>query len=386
MALVWPDAPIAEAVLDPEMYSIIESCVVNKYVLPCLGVTGFASGLLIHMVLKPVMVGVPGLPWQKLAGAVLAASFFGLGALYSTGMRTDVPHLREVEINEGGLINYGFEVSERCYVKGRGELCWVPGVDPLNGEPLSVRRNGSFGSEKILKGKEKFLDAKALRGKCNRAEFKTLFTSRSSAYFGGLLGKITGGHKFQIQSDEMRELLDELPIGENLVTDATVAFALGKVDKEKVEEGLRECWELLESSRLAERRRKRWKMLVGGREGWADGHINALFEELWLRGAELRELERLVGEAEEKVVGKEELKSELEGAGIEVGRALAALKKLRGKGGGGNSETQREIDWELIRNGRQKEGQERARENARLVSVLGVLGGIVLGAVGLMYK
>ena len=66
MAVVWPDGPIGTAVLlDPETYRVIDSICMNKIALPCLGMTGFAAGLLIHVGLKPVIVGIPGFAWQK---------------------------------------------------------------------------------------------------------------------------------------------------------------------------------------------------------------------------------------------------------------------------------------------------------------------------------
>ena len=46
-------------------------------------------------------MGVPGWAWSKFAGFVLAASGLGLAALYSTGLRTDVPHLRDVPAPDG---------------------------------------------------------------------------------------------------------------------------------------------------------------------------------------------------------------------------------------------------------------------------------------------
>ncbi|GMH52782.1 hypothetical protein TrST_g13555 [Triparma strigata] len=385
MAVVWPDGPIGTAVLlDPETYRVIDSICMNKIVLPCLGMTGFAAGLLIHVGLKPVIVGIPGFAWQKLAGAILGASVLGLGALYSTGMRTDVPHLSEVEVNE---VDSSYKERDRCYIKGKEELCWVPGVDPEKGAVVSVCRNGDGAGDgaAVSRGKDKYLVAELLRNKVGEAEFNVLFTSRASAYFGGLLGFVTGSRKFMMKAEELRALLDGLPVGENLITDAAVAFAFERVDRAKVEEGLRECWELLEGSRLAERRRKGLIGWVGGQtEGWADGHIGALFEELWLRGAELRELERLKEGAKVGVVGSKELEEGLERGGIEIDRALAALKKLRG-----NSiiiGTAREVDWELIGRKRKQEGAESFRSGVRIVSALGVIGGVLLGGLGFMYK
>jgi hypothetical protein len=90
--LVWPDSALFESasVLNLEVYSIIKDLTFNSVMLPCLAVTGGAAGALLHGGLKPLILGVEGHPWGNLAGAVLLATTAGLGALYSTSVRTEI--------------------------------------------------------------------------------------------------------------------------------------------------------------------------------------------------------------------------------------------------------------------------------------------------------
>ena len=47
--------------------------------------------------IEPLVLGVEGTPWRRLALAVLGASLLGLAVLYSTSMRSGVAHLRDIE-------------------------------------------------------------------------------------------------------------------------------------------------------------------------------------------------------------------------------------------------------------------------------------------------
>eukprot|EP00971_Amphidinium_carterae_P280078 5560017-Amphidinium_carterae.1 len=75
-------------------------CVSSPYMAPTFAFTGLAAGLVIQLPLEPVVLGVPGVAWQKVAGCVLAALSIGLGFMYSTSLRANAVHLMEINLDD----------------------------------------------------------------------------------------------------------------------------------------------------------------------------------------------------------------------------------------------------------------------------------------------
>jgi len=219
---------------------------------------------------------------------------------------------------------------------------------------------------------------------------------------GLLLALPTGADAHRLESGAVRELLASLPVGETLVTDATVILAAARTPRTTVEEGLQELFPLLASSSLARRLRStgRLSSLVlrrtthaaswaavdagGDRAGDLDGKaVRSLCSELWMRSAELRELSRLERGAAPGPVAAVDLRADLHSAGVEVERALLALEELRaaaaggGGGGGGAGEPLRAADWARIEGLRARDRRDRHIEGAGTLAALGLLAGAV---------
>ena len=67
-ALVWPESSAGEAIMETELYNAIFGLCTEPFVVFLLGTTGAAAGGLLHLGLRPLVVGVPGFDWNKLAG------------------------------------------------------------------------------------------------------------------------------------------------------------------------------------------------------------------------------------------------------------------------------------------------------------------------------
>ena len=68
-ALVWPESGAGQFIMDAELYNFIFNLYIRDLFVPsALVITGAAAGGLLHEGLRPVMVGVPGFDWGKIAG------------------------------------------------------------------------------------------------------------------------------------------------------------------------------------------------------------------------------------------------------------------------------------------------------------------------------
>ena len=94
--------------------------------------------------------------------------------------------------------------------------------------------------------------------------------------------------------------------------------------------------------------------------------LRQLLGELAVRAAQLRELLRLEAGAKSGPWGQEELRRQLQAAGVDLERARAGLARLRVP----PSEAQRQADWAAIRGRRWRERYETAG-GAALVALLG---------------
>lgn len=356
-ALVYPSKCAAEAASSAATYElIVQVCFTHSgmYVWPCLLATGVISGGFLHLFLHPVVVGVPGVSWQTLAGTVLALSSVGLAALYSTATRTSVPHLGEVDVEDAKYQRWLFPPRARCFVAGLQEFLWAPGVDPDTGDVVSERFRLTELPDGRLElaadgvresGVGRAVWARELAKKSVDYRVKC-YASQRAAYFDGL-----------VDSPMDKGLIDNLasalqPLaGERVVTDLLVLLAVGRVPREKLQESLRELAPELRADGLASRLRSRWSRAGGA-------GASALLAEGAVRSAELRELARLEGGALRSPVAAESLRRSLRAAGVDVDRALASLAELAWADGPGD----RAADWAAI------EGR-RAAGRAAVVSV-----------------
>lgn len=347
--------------------------------IPCLAITGGASGLLIHSLLRPLVVGRVGGDWRKAAGAVLVALAVALGAMYSTAARTHVPHLRELtDLDEAvskvhSLFGFTFGTKQvDCYIDGEEELLWVPGLDPRTGHVCSRRRRlpGSASStgapqppQQQRSGLHHASESCLLRAQLQDPRVRC-FRSAKHAFF-------SFAGEAPISRDTIRKLAEELPQAETPLTDALVAVVAKRAPPSEVELGLAKVLPFLAASPLADRlrrginplRKRSWadeanKVLafdlqarpvneVPGRvqrpSTAASAAMKTLIEELDLRAAELRELLRLRLEEQEELESQStgrkpahfrrpytasQLQASLAAAGIEVERAISALAEI----------------------------------------------------------
>ena len=290
-ALAWPDPNASGAALwaaasDPELYDMVRWLAYNEVMVPCLAVTGAVSGLLLHVGLEPLVVGRPGWPWPRLAGAVLAAVGVGLCALYSAALRVELPHLRDAVAATAppGAAWWQRWSPDRtaCYVDGEDELFWVPRLDDATAELVSKRlrlrrlnaAGGGAGSGSIeyafeevgskAAGGRRAVEAAALREKLADGRL-ACYASRRAAFFDGTPGAAP------LERTHLREMGEALAVGEGLLTDATVLLVAGAVDAQSVERALGRCLPLLASSALADRVRARPDAFNPlARSSWAD--------------------------------------------------------------------------------------------------------------------
>ena len=372
---------------DPELYAWIREVVFSWWLFPAVAGTGTCAGGLLHGFLRPLLVGVPGVPWPRLAGGVLAASGVALGVLYSTSLRIDVPHAAEAELDppQAGVL-WG-EYPGRyppSFVKGEQELCWLPGLSHDTAEPVSwlwclPEVQGATEAKQtvveaavpvsFVPGPDKALDALDLRTKVNdKGGRMRCYTSRRGAYFDGL--------GFKPIADARLADADALPLGEAILTDAVVLLVAGKVAPAAVESGLSELLPLLADSQLAARLQRRvafnplqrsWAddaskvhvvAVAGNRSAKAEPNqaalrkaLGHLLHDLALRGAQLRELWRLRNGAEPGPLREALLQRSLATAGIDIERAVESLVRLGWSGPRGGLEgdaSERAADWRVI--------------------------------------
>jgi len=95
MAVCWPDLDHNGSL---EMYDLILGTVFSWWLLPAIIGTGVVVGAPVHALLRPLILGVPGKPWPRLAGGVLASSGVAMTALYSTSLRIDIPHALDAQL------------------------------------------------------------------------------------------------------------------------------------------------------------------------------------------------------------------------------------------------------------------------------------------------
>lgn len=80
-------------------YSMIIDWCYNSFTAPILVFSGGVAGIAIHSGLQPLILGVPGFEWQKLAGITLASVSLGTFLLYSSFVRDDARYLGDVDLD-----------------------------------------------------------------------------------------------------------------------------------------------------------------------------------------------------------------------------------------------------------------------------------------------
>ena len=366
------------------------------------------------------------MPTLTATGAVLAACALGIFALYSAGLHTDVEHLSDIattqtaqhfSVNMSVLqqleyIFFDADCTRPCYVRGKQELCWVPGLDHRSADVVSVCREVSTSHDSnsavatVMRGVEQATHSHSLRTKamdqlCSGGV--RVYESRDAAYFAGtgiesLFSKSVEGNKSTklIEQDEIKRINQALPVGEAVLTDALVLVAAGKVPGNILKRSLSAVVPLLSDSSLARRLRAsrslgsklfssssqlRWAVRAegvagalggdGGDDDGGDGDgdggaammevVDCLCRELDRRVAQLRELHRLQHGAAPGPVEEEALAHELEAAGFEVGRALEALELMAWQ----PSTVARQTDWNTMK------AEQKRHHNEQLYTLAG---------------
>lgn len=383
---VYPE--VSSMLMEPSTWDFIWSiCYENNIVPPCLATTGLAVGAVTHLFLKPVIVGIPGVPWTTSAGGVLAATLVGLGALYSTATRTSVQHLRDVELPEsdGSFIGWLLPETTACFCSEE-ELTWVPGLDARSGKVISCqvlqhrpevhsesREEQKWEVSSVSRsGLQQVQEARGLLAKGQDRRLR-LHRSRRAAFFDGF------GHEPMASSD-LEAIEQGLPVGEAIVTDATVLLVAGTVPRVAVRDALESLGRHLRTSCLAER----LSTINPFRAGWGPFRTNwatrnaapeAVLGDLEVHAAQLRELLRLEAGWSPGPWSAAELAGRLEEAGLLLPRARGALASLQWRPA--EQPSARSADWSLIR------GQQRKRRRELVGSAL--LGGAALGAAAYCY-
>ena len=419
-ALMWPSggasalgggaATLWTVAFDPAVYEQIRQLCYNPVMFPCLATTGALSGWLIHLGLRPLIVGVPGVGWPRLAGAVLAAVLAGLAALYSTAGRVEIAHLRDAHPAPPPSASSWLRTATwlrglpPCYVDGEAELCWVAGLDATTGELVSRRlrparpanadadddadgRRCAFdATERTERGCARADDAAALRAKLADGEV-AVYASRRAAFFDGLPAVAS-----PLDRGAVGRALEGLPLGEHVLTDAVALLVAGAVDGAVVERGVTACLPLLRDCSLAERLRSNTAFTL--HRSWADGGADAtsallaLLADLRLRRAQLAELIRLDEGTPAGPYTRPHLEAHLGGAGIDVPRARALLaggqrpsQRQRGPPGGALA-SNREDDWRTMGAAGRRERRETAGGAALVLVVGGACVGLLAAAAG----
>jgi len=360
-ALTFPEESNA---LDVTTYcNIFSFCFGSEFgwiVTPCLATTGFTAGMLIHIFTKPVIVGIPGVPWQQLAGGVLAATSIALAALYSTSVRSStVEHLHDVDVNAQELQGWFFRRRAPCYIRGEQELFWVPTLDTRTGDVhserlrLQVLADGHYqyhkdgvrerGGQRAAHARKLFKKAQDKRVKC--------YASSRSAYFDG----------FPLNYDpldgaDIRRKMEALP--KQLKTDLLTLVVVGAVPQQKLEESLHQLQQEYGDQILPK----------------LSGQFLA---DISLHAAQLRELHRLEDGAALGPMSSRELQESLYAAGFEVSRLMDSLRTMSWRPS--DSTAHRMQDWTAIQNALKHEKKQTLIREALAI-------GFVAGTSLLLYK
>ena len=373
-SVVWPGGGgggigLSDELFGPGSLSYLD-LIYNRVTLPCLATTGAISGALLHVGLQPVILGRPGVPWPYLAGAVLGAvgacpssarrvndRLFtlgggigaGLSVVYSTGVRVDVPHAREVRLDElppSGFWSSWSAPGVTCYVEGWDSLCWLAALDE-DGSVVSELRPTATSSAgaRVRDGGARAAEAESLLAVAADPRLRC-HSSERSAYFDGLGGA-------PLDRKAVLRLAQSRPAAELLLTDATVLLVAGRVPPAVVQAGLEACCTTIAASPFVARRREAFHLA----SSWVDSMspssprwdsaeaVASLMADLALRRAQLGELWRLRRGDAAGPASAEGLEGQLSGAGIDVSRALAALDELMPRAAAPGA---READWRVL--------------------------------------
>ena len=310
---------------------------------------GLCLGAVLQTGGRELVFGRPGVPWRGFSITILYLAVLGMGILYYTGRYNPIQagrHLRDTNSDRG------------CFVNGTKELCWVPGLDFHTGAVVSRCRDWvpqyetpdrTFYELRMTKmyvdgyfsdnctdtydGPERFEDSIALRDKIEKHQNIPIYASKNHITWCS----------DPIPSSEIGALAAAIPVGEAIVTDALVALVMEKAPQHVVASSLAQLTALpsardgvLLNSALAERLRELKPRSGLDATSWAFGKsrnparvVDALFYEMNLRGAQLREIWRIDHGYGEGAYAREDLVASLMSGGVEVERALKALEDLR---------------------------------------------------------
>eukprot|EP00656_Telonema_subtile_P016360 TRINITY_DN18632_c0_g1_i1.p1 TRINITY_DN18632_c0_g1~~TRINITY_DN18632_c0_g1_i1.p1 ORF type:complete len:367 (+),score=69.39 TRINITY_DN18632_c0_g1_i1:145-1245(+) len=348
----------------------VKNLCTNEVMLPCLAITGLTAGALIHTALRPLVVGVKGTPWQKVAGTVSAAVCVGLVGLYSASVRTDIPHLENVQQTETSWS--WFHQTAPCYIQGQDELTWVPRIDVHTGKIISQR------GDVTRDGIESAKYAAGLRDRAIALE-GPVYLNKTAAYFGGMpwtdFVNLERTNQQRLQPDQICSLEYELSVGESILTDCVVSLAAEIAPSETLAEGLTVLMPWLVNSSLGARLYKQ-KKYMSSKLNWAETEpeqgLTLLKADLAVRKAQLREIMRMEQGAIPGVGSAEKLESELTEAGVVVGAAKSRMRELGWTGAG----SVRELDLVLIQGAVYE-------ERVRNLKVYASAGAVLAAVVGL---
>lgn len=339
---------------DLTLQSIFNVCS-HPFVSSCLTFTGLAAGLVIHKMLEPVILGVPGWSWPSLAGSVLAVASFGLIALYSATFRTTVPHLEDADLDNPKLKGWLWASKVNCLVSPE-ELCWVPGLDHRTGsvcsvqlEPSDLREEGFTFKRKgqPVQGLQRFRKSRRLLERAKK-ETARCFLNQFEAFWDGM-------YKNSLQTQDFQRLEAALQVP-RVVEDALVLCLTGRFQQD-LTKSLEELHPLLSLKDLPKKRPK-----------------DLALELQTLRAAQFRELQRLAS-GEAGPFRAEEIRKSLEAAKISPDRVQKYLEDMEWKFT--DSGVQRRIDLRHLERWKHDQAAEllTKRLSYGLAVVVVVLGG-----------
>ncbi|OLQ09960.1 hypothetical protein AK812_SmicGene6364 [Symbiodinium microadriaticum] len=217
----------------------------NSWFGPCLATTGVASGLIIHAFLRPVILGVPGWPWPRLAGGVLRHEGLpggypgflyclriGLVALYSASARSGFPHLRDADLEDPNLRGWLWNSRVSCTASDE-DFCWVPRLNLQSAEVMSQSlRPSDFRAETLQfcavgdaePGLGQTLQAKQLRQRAQQSTARC-FASTRDAYWWDVHQDLA--KRPPLEAKDLQRLEASLPLREYVMADALILFLLG---------------------------------------------------------------------------------------------------------------------------------------------------------------
>lgn len=315
----------------------------NSWFGPCLATTGVASGLIIHAFLRPVILGVPGWPWPRLAGGVLAAATIGLVALYSASARSGFPHLRDADLEDPNLRGWLWNSRVSCTASDE-DFCWVPRLNLQSAEVMSQSlRPSDFRAETVQfcavgdaePGLGQTLQAKQLRQRAQQSTARC-FASTRDAYWWDVHQDLA--KRPPLEAKDLQRLEASLPLREYVMADALILFLLGSVKKAALERRLEELHPILGTAKVTPA---------------------ALADELLgLRSAQFREWHRLRNGAQQGPFSEAFIRQKMEDAGLKPGLVQQGLETTDWKFA--DSRKLREADWDVIAEHRQREAYRRA--------------------------